>query len=403
METVKFEKLPGIPRTWLDFLESKLPVVPGKIGDLVSRAESIRRASGNGLIPAGAIAVVANVYAALFGGPVAQFLKCLTASRLCDELKKENINAVPVCWIQPDPPPGFERLSANLIDDNAEIRSVELAPEGNIVEARIAGLISEIRDLGHGAYDPATLDLMESTFFPGASISSASARFISELMGNCGIVVVDPASKESQVPAPGAATAFPVLAQVLDPHEISSVISMLPEFERAGISAPAYWPSASVTVGDAKSRRTLSRYNLSLVQLYSGDSELLRVILEALPRGAEEKLRAISAETANRMAELKPLLPAGSEVERTAESCTGKILYQIEKLKHHLEASWKAKEQTAGRQIRRAVNMLAPGRELQERKIAGVQIPLSYSREGLRRLYESLEIHKFEHQLIWMD
>jgi uncharacterized protein YllA (UPF0747 family) len=444
-----------------------VPAIPAEMGTLVSHVDAVRHARRNAdliralavqlpnspkvcesvdrLIKSDSVVVIANVYAALFGGPVSQFLKCLTAIKICEELKKKGTDAIPVCWLQPDPPPDFSKWSINLIDGNGEIHHLELSPGGCAIDDRITELISEIRGFGNGVFDSEILDMLESVFVPGEAISSASARLISSLMENWGMIVFDSNTPEPKTllkealaplqstsaeirdllegerttlaerghahPFPDAeipmsliqSFILPILARVVDPYEIYSTAAALPVFARTGVTAPAYWPAASATVGDMKSRRTLARYNLRLVQLFSGDREVLRRTMESVPRGAAEKLRVISAETETRITELKSLLPVGSELHKTADSCARKVLYQLQKLKNHLEASLNTKEQTAGRQIRKACNLLAPGQEVQERKLAGVQIPLSYSRDGLRRLYEKLEILTFEHQLIWMD
>jgi uncharacterized protein YllA (UPF0747 family) len=196
---------------------------------------------------------------------------------------------------------------------------------------------------------------------------------------------------------------FPVLAHVVDPFEICSLANALPVFEEIGLAQPMVWPEASATAGDARSRRTLSRYNLNLVQLYSGEDEVLHDLREALPRAASGKLRCIRSEVETRMSELKSFVPEEGEIWDTADFYREKILYQIDRLERLFEAAANSKEHTANRHIRQACNFLAPNRRLQERELAAIQIPLRYAIEGIRRLYERLDILNFEHQLIWMD
>jgi uncharacterized protein YllA (UPF0747 family) len=194
---------------------------------------------------------------------------------------------------------------------------------------------------------------------------------------------------------------LPVLAFVIDPYEIYPMVKSLPAFDETGLPRPAVWPRASVTVGDVRSRRTFSRYNLDLLQLFSGSEEVLRGIMKVLPRSGLEKFDRLKLEVQTRVAELK--LPFESEISDTATSCRDKIVYQLEKLRAHLESALNMKEQTASRHIQKACSLLAPYGQTQERELAGIQIPLNYSHAGLRLLYEKMDILKFEHQLIWMD
>ena len=111
-----------------------------------------------------------------------------------------------------------------------------------------------------------------------------------------------------------------------------------------------------------------------------------------LPNSASEKLESLKLAVE---AQLGALVYAGS--------CKEKIVYQLEKLREHFEAARATKQQALRRQMRKACNFLAPNGRVQDMELAGIQIPLRYSRAGLRSLYGKLDILKFEHQLISMD
>ena len=368
-------------------------------------------------------------------------LKCLTTIRLCEELAKDGINAIPICWVNADSPPAFSNGSVSLMDADGEIHSMEIS-HSETIPVHFSDLISQVRKFGGGDFDNGVLGILESAFLPGHSFSSASARLISAMMEPWGMIVCDPGAPEFRpivsetvaqlqtrnlqflmrdtaatlaglgygpFPETGIpasliqSSLFPAVARVVDPLEICSLANVLPVFEEIGLVQPVIWPEGSATVGDARSRRTLSRYNLNLVQLYSGEEEVLRGLRESSPRAAAGKLRSIKSEVETRILQLKSLMPEESDFSERADSCKEKILYQIGRLEHLVDASLNAKERTASLHIHQVCNLLAPNGRLQERELAAIQIPLRYTIEGLRRLYEKLDILNFEHQLIWMD
>lgn len=465
---MKFEELPGIPGIWLDFLRSRIPILsaPSSVKSLVAHADAVvgRRTKNNDLVRALAgqepdssrvlehiqrlgqphsVAVVTEIHSGLFGGPVVHIIKCLTAIKLCEELVKEGVSAIPICWINSDSPADFSNWSVSLLDADGEIHSMEISP-GETIPDHISDLISQIGKFGGGDFDTEVLEILQSAFRPGGSLSAASARLISALTRQWGMIVFDPGApefrpiisravatlqarnSEIQFLMQGTASTlaglgygsfsttaipasliqsllFPVLVHVTDPFEIRSLANVLPVFEEIGRAQPIVWPEASATVGDVRCCRTLRRYSLSLAQLYSGEEEVLRTLREALPRAAAGKLRSIKSEVETRISELKRLVSEEGGFSKTADSCKEKILYQIDRLEHLLESALNTKEHTASRHIHQACNFLAPHRRLQERELAAVQIPLRYASEGLRHLYEKLDILSFEHQLIWMD
>jgi hypothetical protein len=346
--------------------------------------ENIRR-----LCRPDAVVVLADLYPGLFGGPVCQVLKCLTAIKICEQLALRSINAVPIAWNNLDSSSEFPVQSITLLDDHAEMHSLKLSTAG-IVPESISGLLAQIEDLGKGTFDPETLDVLRDSFLPGRSLASATACLFSELTRDFGMIVIDP----SELSNPLAGTdILPVLARVIGPF--ASVSHALPQ--------PLTWPQVSATIGDTRSRRTFDKYHLDLSQLYQGESDLLDHFKCGLPRAGLKKLEDLQLEADARLADLQSLVSGGTEFSQAAGLCREKVLYQINKLRHLFDAALKSKEQTAAQRIRKACNLMAPNRKLQERELAGIHIPLTYSLAGLRELYEKLDIMNFEHQLIWMD
>jgi hypothetical protein len=412
---LNFEELPGISESWLDFLRTGRPFADASptLERLAAHAENVFRAAAAQKIPAeslslfgnterlrraGSVAVIANVYPGLLGGPLAQMLKCLTAIKLCAELAKHGIDAVPVAWMHRAVPQNFPGWSLDLLDAESELHTLAIAP-AELVPAQLTSVFAEIREFGK-TFDPEILEISEAVFVPGTVFSSASARFLSEVTKEWGMIAVDSGPAAGNSVALAQSSILPVLASIVDYCEIDYAAKALPGFSGAGLEPPLAWPAASATAGDVKSRRTLGRYGIDPIELYRGEAQALFRVTTAMPQTIPAKIRALREEAAACLTDIKSLVP--SELSESADSCRGKIAYQLDKIADQSAAALKTKEQTASRQIHRACNMLAPHGNLQERVIAAIQIPLSYSREGFRRLYEELDIYRFEHQLIWM-
>jgi uncharacterized protein YllA (UPF0747 family) len=435
---LKFEELPEIPPIWLDFLNSKLPFLPAacEMQMLPDRAREVRnRLAGNPaldgvqrLYQSGSVAVIAHLQSGLFGGPVSQILKCLTAIRICEELAKHGISAIPIGWIDEVVHSTFPMWSVSLLDRESEIHCLQLrksetsdfSPNDPLPSNQVEALLLQMDDLCQGAFDIETIEIIRSAFVPESSLSSASAKLFAALMKEWGMVFINAATQSVQsILTQTCATirrtenyirewvipslVMPVMACVVDPYEIRTYAQMLPVFDELDLPKPMIWPQCSATILDAKSRRMLERFNLNLSRLFSGEEEIAGKIRDAMPRSASEKLDGLKSEMEKQMKEVNALGPAGSDFAKNAAVCGEKILYQLQKLRDHCADAGKRQETMMRRQIHRLCNSVAPNRRTQERELGGIQIPLRYSRAGLRSLYEKLDIVNFEHQLISMD
>jgi uncharacterized protein YllA (UPF0747 family) len=451
---LRFEELPEIPPIWLDFLNSKLPFLPAvyEMQMLSDRARDIHsrmteagkiqilsdaRASFFAQMPdnmqrlhqSGSVAVIAQLQPGLLGGPISQILKCLTAIRICEELAKQGIAAVPIGWINTDVPLDFPTGIIHLLDGESGLHcltlgrseTIDIGVNDPLPQNQVEELLSQIRDLGQGTFDIETIEIIQSTFVPGSSLSSASANLLAALMKEWEMIFVDAAAPSIQsILSQARATlpiraenpvlewmvpslVMPVMACVVDPYEIQTYAHMLPIFDELDLPKPMAWPQVSATILDARSRRFLDRLKLNLGRLYSGEEAIAGRIRDALPRSASDQLDNLKRDVEMTMAEVDTLSPAGSEFAKTANACREKIVYQLQKLRNHCVDAANRQETVMRRQIHKLCNSLAPNRRMQERELGGIQIPLRYSRAGLRSLYEKLDILNLEHQLISMD
>ena len=379
--------------------------------------------------------------------------KCLTAVKVCEELAVRGFSAVPVCWINANPPEKFSQHSVRLLDPESELHELELpidnplnfSPEATLSPIQVSGLFSQIENLGRGSFDDEILDILRSRFDSDTTCSSAVTRMIAGVVEEWGMIVLDanaPALKPKMAGAfarvrsqagttesilkktaeelasagyVGKATisavhadlvqslVLPVAVRVVDPGEVFLYASSLPVFNGMGLPEPLAWPQSSITVLDARSRRILERYGLDIHQLYEGENETIRRIIGDSSDIASRRLDNLMSEVASVMDELNVLEPMESKFLGSVHTCREKIIYQLEKLRKYCADAGARKKDAVNRQIHKVCNFLAPDGSIQERELAGIFFPLRYSLAGLRSLYEKVDIFKLDHQLISVD
>jgi uncharacterized protein YllA (UPF0747 family) len=440
---LKFEELPGIPETWSIFLCGKMPFVPSlpEVPEIIARADSLRGPTGRRdalcrqlamdarlchdrtwenlqrLQQPESVVVLTNFYPGLFGGPAFQLFKCLTTIKICEELARHKLQAVPVCWISGEMPRAFSRWSIRILNNESEICSLDLENQelsDPLPGGRIEALLALIEESGRGNYDTEVLEILRSSFGSEATLAGACARLMAALMKEWGLIVVDPHSLDLEDAGCAAALSalpasvlqcslLPVIATVIDPFEVDAFTGAQSFLRDRNLVGPMAWPQASATVLDSRSRRILDRYGLDLKQLYAGADAIIAGILDAMPRGASEKLGKLKLETEERIAALNALCRGDGTLRGAANSGRERIIFQLDRLKENFETACKRKEDMVRRQISRTCNTLAPNGRVQERELGGIQMLLRYSCAALRPMYQKLDILSREHQLIAMD
>lgn len=487
---LKFKELPDFPKEWLDFTAGVHPLLPlllrtsipdslqslhahlGRLKQntsekkrltrlLYEEATSSDRALKNiqYLEQHDAVAVIANIEPDLLGGTISQFLKCLTAVKICNVLAAHAISAVPVCWIHtpvriktvqngPVRMPGADwdlhRLYLQMPESELVSSSVLSGPATPF--NHISELIAGIEEIGGGLFDSEILDVLKKAYSSNAGPSQSCTRIFSDLLDEWGMIVIDSQSagfrsaiNEVTAPPPDRAgqmefsatgsdgfaqgadssstsapdpqqswflqnRMLPVFASVLGPAELDSFIEACSVMESRGMVSPIAWPVSSATLIDAGSRRILNKYRLSFQDLFAGEAAVLEDLKNQIPRSSfAAKLDLLESDIAQCMDTFNDLASEDKGFRKTREDCRKRILFQIGKTRRRVEETGIQKDQVMERQIHRVCCFLAPDGAKQECGLTGIYLPLRYSRTILSFLYESLDIMKFEHQLIYMD
>jgi hypothetical protein len=456
------EKFPGIPRIWIDYaagLKHPLLPEPFDLKSLKPRTDQIRKGfskkidlvrhveerallcpdhsleSVRQLQSADSFAVVTKIYPSPFGGPASQFWKCLMAAKACEELARSGIKAVPVGLLSSHLRSDISRSSIELLDSRSELRSLSLPP------VQGCDLVEKIRELGGDSYDDVFLRLMAGSCSAESGVAGAALRLFAALMEPWGMMFFDmPAvaathaerivslqsriraefvrEQESNLARAGYAGEsegglpelvlwsflLPVFAQVTDSYELFPFSSALPVFDELGIARPLAWPYSGVTVGDARSRKILEKYNLEIFDLFSGERSVVECLLNSKATDSVlTKLDGLKSDVEQIFSRIGGQTGSLDDFEKEKDSCREKVLYQIQNLRQRFESARQVREEAVSRQIRRACNLLAPNRRIQESELSGIYFLLRNTQSVLQSVHDRLNASTFQHQLIFMD
>jgi bacillithiol biosynthesis cysteine-adding enzyme BshC len=208
---------PSDPAVWRQTIArvQQAPHDRALIADIVSRQLDQRgapveaRQSAQRLADVHTVAVVTGQQAGAFGGPLYTVLKAVTAIQLARRVQDEHhIPVVPVFWVDAEDHDWEEIRTATTLDAEFAVREVSLPtppgagaqPVGTLVLGeQVSRALAELEQ----ALAPTefTADLMASLgrrYRAGATIGSAFAGWLDDLMGRHGLVVfeaADPAVK----------------------------------------------------------------------------------------------------------------------------------------------------------------------------------------------------------------
>jgi bacillithiol synthase len=177
-----------------------------RVADIVERQNQSWGASAKTLanidrLRKGAAALVTGQQVGLFGGPMFDIYKALTAVKLANEATSAGVDCVPVFWLATYDHdlaevnhvvlPGAEGALQTLTTTS---QGVPNAPVGNV---RLGDEILPIVDRAATLLgDNEITNLLRETYRPGETLGSAFARFFARLFADWGVIVLDASDAE---------------------------------------------------------------------------------------------------------------------------------------------------------------------------------------------------------------
>jgi bacillithiol synthase len=161
-------------------------------------------------------------------------------------------------------------------------------------------------------------------------------------------------------------------------------------------------PRFSATLLEAKAERILTRYQLSLPEVFHGPEKVREVIAaRSLPSDLQARFSEAYASVEQSMAALRESIGRlDSTLIDTAESTRTGMSHQIDRLRARVARAEQQRNEVITRHADALSHALFPNKVLQEREVAGVSFVARYGLELLANLYEHVHPDCHDHQVI---
>jgi bacillithiol synthase len=239
VETLSFERIPHQSRLFLDYLEDPLALrrfypsavrfhheLPQRVPEVLAAYQVDRSKVCNALAAmntrwgagdetlqnikllreSDCVAVVSGQQAGLFTGPLYTIYKALSAVKLAGCLRQRNTKAVPVFWIAAEDHDFMEVAKAEFIARDCQLKHVEVSgslhregqPVGQVVlDESINGVVDQLfESLPNSEFAADMKQLLLKAWQPGRSYADSFATMMMALLGNHGLIFLDPLDTE---------------------------------------------------------------------------------------------------------------------------------------------------------------------------------------------------------------
>jgi len=195
---------------------------------------------------------------------------------------------------------------------------------------------------------------------------------------------------------------FPTAFYVAGPSEISYFAQIKPLYEFYNIVQPMVYPRSSATILESSIANSLEKYFVNINDIFIDIENIKKKIISSVEESSvDEMFNGISIQMESTFDQLKEkLLDVDKTIADSSNRYRDKILGTINELKSKAEKAQQKKYEVTLRQIDRAAVHLFPNSNLQEREINFIYFINKYGEEFLKKIFEELQINKFEHQII---
>ena len=195
---------------------------------------------------------------------------------------------------------------------------------------------------------------------------------------------------------------LPTAFYIGGPSEIAYFAQATPLYDFYKIQTPIIYPRSSATLFEANVNKILEKNNVAIKDIFFGSEELKKKVIHSL---TENRVDDIFADAENEI-ELsfdrlrEKLFELDKTIADTSKKYRGKIFSAIGELKGKAEQAQNQKYEVTLRQLDRACTILFPAENLQERVLNYIYFVDKYGKEFINKIFNQLEIDKFEHQII---
>lgn len=197
---------------------------------------------------------------------------------------------------------------------------------------------------------------------------------------------------------------LPSIAYAGGPAEVAYFAQVAVVYERLLGRVTPVVPRFSATLVDARAKRILQKYGMSLEDLFHGPEKVreeiaVRSLPEDLQSGFDEAKGALEHALT---AVVPPITKLDPTLVGAAERAGNKMRYQLDRLRKRAANAELRKEEIISRHAAHLSNTLFPHKDLQERVISCVSLLARYGVGTLEILQEAAMSGCLDHQIIYL-
>ena len=195
---------------------------------------------------------------------------------------------------------------------------------------------------------------------------------------------------------------LPTAFYIGGPSEISYFAQVMKLYNIFNIESPYIYPRSSATIVERNINSILEKYNLNVEDVFTDIDKLKSEVVESISATTMDDVFGKTQHDIDlALDNLKEKLFV---IDKTIADATSKyrekFFHYLDELKDKAKDSQAKKHEITLRQIDKASKALYPNSNLQEREINFIYFANKYGMDFLNKIFEELEINKFEHQTL---
>ena len=197
---------------------------------------------------------------------------------------------------------------------------------------------------------------------------------------------------------------LPTAFYIGGPSEISYFAQIKPLYEFYDIVPPIIYPRSSATILENPIANILEKHTVDINDIFIDVENVKKKIINSVEESSiDEMFDGLTKHVETAFDELKEkLIDLDKTIADSSNRYRDKIFGSINELKSKAEKAQQKKYEATLRQIDRAAVNLFPNSNLQERELNFVYFVNKYGEDFMKKIFDELQINKFEHQVIML-
>jgi len=197
---------------------------------------------------------------------------------------------------------------------------------------------------------------------------------------------------------------LPAVAYVGGQAEVAYFAQMKGVYEAFGLPMPIIYPRKNVTIVEKKVAQILKKYGLEIPDLWTQPDGLIAEIAgKQVPDALEKALHRAQGDLKDHFESLQEeVIAFEPALKDSLDLARGKMDQQWKFMEKKIRQAAARRDETAGQQLRKAVDNLYPNQRLQERIFNIVPYLIKYGFTFMEKLDQDVDIDEHNHQVLLM-